>query len=357
MYLSELTSDSFMTRMPTFSEPHERPSDVDERAIPRIFRVPPELAGLRLDVFMQTQLNRTSRTRTQTIVRACAYSPEGKHLRPSSRVAAEQRVVLWRPPWDENPVPTELPIVFEDEHYLVINKPPYIPVHPSARYFKNTVIKVLEDKYPDQYLSLVHRIDRETSGVLFLSKSRVSDRAIKIVFEKREGIQKQYQAICWGIPPQAQFDVRTPLERDPTSRTKVRMRVASPGHGLWAGTQFLMLETRFHPQTRKAYTLLQCELETGRQHQIRVHLNSLGLPIVGDKLYAFDEGYFMRAVDGEDTEQDRNQLELPRHALHASSIALTHPMTQEPLRIQAPMPTDMASFWEELSPQPSSPDP
>ena len=108
-----------------------------------------------------------------------------------------------------------------------------------------------------------------------------------------------------------------------------------------------MEQTRNAPNGR-CYALVRCELETGRQHQIRVHLASLGAPIVGDKLYGPDETCFARGADGELTEDDLRLLELPRHALHAARLALTHPMTRAPLSIEAPLPDDLHAFWDGL---------
>lgn len=335
-----------MSRLRSHEETFVRPPGVEENAVVSVFRVPAELAGMRLDVFLKHELKRTSRTRAQAIIKFSAYDAEGRRLRSNDRVHAEQRVLLWRPAWDEDPVPLDLPVLFEDEYLLAISKPAGIPVHPTARYHRNTVIKVLQDLRPGTFLSLAHRLDRETSGVLFLAKTPAADRAIKGVFQDREDIEKTYTAISWGRPPAAEFRVDLPLELDPTSKTKVKMRVAAPGEGLPSGTRFRVQGERY--LEGKHYTRLRCDLETGRQHQIRVHLLSAGLPIVGDKLYAFDEGYFTRDVDGKATEEDRLRLELPRHALHASRLALVHPITLAPLEVVAPLPAEMEAFWSRL---------
>lgn len=335
-----------MSRLRSKEETFHRPLGVDENAVVSIFRVPAESAGMRLDIFLQHEMKRTSRTRAQAIVRHSAYDAEGRRLRCNDRVRAEQRILLWRPPWDESPVPIELPILFEDEYLLVVSKPAGIPVHPTARYHRNTVIKVLQQLRADAFLSLSHRLDRETSGVLFLTKTPAADRAIKRLFQDRENIEKSYTAICWGQSSVREFRVDLPLELDPTSKTKVRMRIAAPGEGLASGTRFTVEGVRGREEQR--YTRLRCDLETGRQHQIRVHLLSARLPIVGDKLYAFDEGYFTREVDGKSTEEDRLRLELPRHALHASRVSLNHPITGRFLEVLAPLPTDMEAFWSQL---------
>lgn len=326
-----------------------RPEGIPEGSVLSVFRVPPEVAGQRVDVFLQSQLKRTSRTRAQFIVRNSAYDEKGRRFRPGERVQAHQHVLLWRPPWDETPVPTEIPVLYEDEHLLAVCKPAGLPVHPTARYHKNTVIKLLELARPEQWLSLGHRIDRETSGVLLLSKNAECDRELKKALEARDGIEKTYEAITWGIPRggAAEFRVDEPLELDPTSKTKVKMRIGITPEALEAATIFRLVATARRDD--RDYARLRCELLTGRQHQIRVHLASVGTPIVGDKLYGPDEELFARGADGELTEEDLVELEHPRHALHAARLALTHPITRAPLVIEAPLPADLEDLWNGIA--------
>jgi 23S rRNA pseudouridine1911/1915/1917 synthase len=342
----------------------DRPEGVDEGAVLSVFRVPPELAGQRLDVFLQGELRRTSRTRTQFIVRNSAFDARGKRLRPNHRVQSEELVLLWRPPWDEDPVPTTVPILHEDEHLFAVDKPALLPVHPTARYHRNTLIKVLKDARPDEFVSLGHRLDRETSGVLICSKSAACDRALKMQIEARTGVDKTYRAITWGVPDASRaslvdgivtpaadgpgaFRFERSLELDPDGRYRVKMRLGKTPNALSASTRFLV-EDSVTAKSGRAYALVRCELETGRQHQIRLHLASLGAPIVGDKLYGPDETCFARGADGELTEDDLKMLELPRHALHAARLSLTHPITRGPLVIEAPLPDDLRTFWDEL---------
>jgi 23S rRNA pseudouridine1911/1915/1917 synthase len=327
-----------------------RPEGVDERAVMTVFRVPPEVAGQRVDVFIQSQLHRTSRTRAQFIVRASAYDAAGRALRPNDRVRAGMEILLWRAPWDETPVPTDVPVLYEDEHLLAVDKPAHLPVHPTARYHRNTLIKILQSERPGQFLSLGHRIDRETSGVLLVSKSSACDRALKRALELRDGIEKTYFAITRGIPALAErgrVRFERNMELDSESPLRVKMRISDAPDSLYASTVFEILEVR--GEDGAPYALVRCDLETGRQHQIRVHLATLGAPLVGDKLYGHDERAFARAADGELTEEDHALLEMPRHALHAAALALPHPMTGEPLRVESPLPEDMAAFWDALT--------
>jgi 23S rRNA pseudouridine1911/1915/1917 synthase len=303
-------------------------------------------------VFVQAHLHRTSRTRAQAIVRASAYDGTGRKLDPNDRVRPEQYVLLWRAPWDETPVPVDVPIVYEDEHLLAVDKPAMLPVHPTARYHRNTLIKVLQAARPDcPFLSLGHRLDRETSGVMLVSKTRACDRALKKKLEARDGIDKTYLAMTWGVPDpgdgRAHFRLERAMELDLANPLRVKMRISDAATALAASTVFDVVESRRN-EVGRIYALVRCTLETGRQHQIRVHLASLGTPVVGDKLYGPDERAFARSADGELTGDDVAMLETARHALHSSRLAMPHPITGDPLVVEAPMPPDMATFWASL---------
>ncbi|NUP08099.1 MAG: RluA family pseudouridine synthase [Polyangiaceae bacterium] len=335
-----------------------RPAEVDERAVVTVLRVPPECAGMRLDRFVQSQLKRTSRTRAQVIIKRGAYSPDARLLRPSDRVRAEQRILLWRAPWDEEVIESSLPVLFEDDALLAIDKPPGVPVHPTARYYRSTVVKMLEAERPGERHFLAHRIDRETSGVLLLSKVADADRHVKKQFAgidprtdraaSRRMVDKTYLAIVHGWPDANRFVVDRPLEEDDTSRLRVKMRCAPEGRGLVATTRCSVRARRIRPSTGARYALVACELETGRQHQIRVHMASTGHALVGDKLYGPDENLHARGADGELTDEDHAMLEIPRHALHAHELELDHPSSGTRLKIVSPLPSDLAAFWDEL---------
>ncbi len=330
----------------------QRPPDVAPEAVMRVMRVPKELAGTRLDRFIQRQLRATSRTRSQLIVRRAAFSVDGRRLKKNHRLRAEERVVLWRPPWDEEMSDVELPIVYEDEALLAINKPPHIVVHPTARHHRNTVSMLLGAQRPEERLTLIHRIDRETSGVLLVARTRAADRLVKIQFEERKGVVKRYTAITWDWPTWDRYTCELPLMQDTHSPYRVKMGIAdtqSPAPGAkQSATTFEIIARRINATGRR-YAMVRCTLHTGRQHQIRVHLAALGLPVVGDKLYGPDEHLFARGADGELTAEDHSVLELPRQALHASDIAFDHPTTGERLEVAAPLYADLQVFWDTLT--------
>ncbi len=323
-----------------------RPRELDPRTTARTLRVAPELAGTRLDVFLKLMLRHTSRTQAKKIARFGAYSPEGSKLRPNQRLRAEQHVVLWRVPVDELDPDLELPAVYEDDDLLVINKPPGLTVHPTASHYHRTVTRILEAQRPELQVSLVHRLDQDTSGILLIAKHTAADRAFKMLLEGTlrlpadcaTPLRKTYRAITWGRPPEGLCQL--PLERDVDNPLRVKMQVAKPNTGLEALTQITVVAQRGR------YCLVECGLLTGRQHQIRVHLAALGTPVVGDRLYGPDERLHARGADGELTDADRALLELPRQALHAHRYELPHALTFAPLDLRAPLASDMVDFWE-----------
>jgi 23S rRNA pseudouridine1911/1915/1917 synthase len=329
--------------------PVVRPEGVPEDAILRILRVPGELAGMRLDRFVQSQLRSTSRTRARMIVKRGAYSVQGRPRRPSERVRANEWIALWRLPFEDIDGQAPLPVLYEDAHLLVIDKPALVTVHPTARYHQNTVIKRLQAERPAEFLALIHRLDRETSGILLLARSLDAERAFKRKLEERSlsleddatrGVQKIYLALTHGVPPDGLVDV--PLEPDAENPLRVKMRVAEGGAGLESRTSLRVRETR------GSYALVECALHTGRQHQIRLHLSYLGCPVVGDKLYGPDERLLARAADDELSAADEALLELPRHALHAHIYRMSHAVTGEPLEVIAPLPQDLSDFWASI---------
>ncbi|HXX69198.1 MAG TPA: RluA family pseudouridine synthase [Polyangiaceae bacterium] len=328
-----------------------RPADVADGAVVSVFRVQPERSGQRVDVFVQGQLHRTSRTRAQAIVRASAYDEAGRRLKVNDRVRPGQLVLLWRPPWDERLEPIPIQVLWEDEHLLAVSKPPLLAVHPTARHHKNTLIKLLQAERPEcRFLSLGHRLDRETSGVIVISKTPECDRRLKKQIEARR-VEKTYVALTWGVPDRGDgakvFRYERGLELDSAHPLRVKMRVRDGPGALYAATRVEVVSVR-RVSDERAYAWVRCGLETGRQHQIRVHLATLGAPVVGDKLYGPDESAFARAADDELTDEDLERLEMSRHALHAARLELSHPITDARLVIEAPLPADMTEFWESL---------
>jgi 23S rRNA pseudouridine1911/1915/1917 synthase len=294
-------------------------------------------------VFLSLTLRTTSRTRAKRIAKFSAFRLDGTRFRPNQRLQAEDQVVLWRVPIDDADPDLDMAEVYRDDHILVVNKPPNITVHPTGNHYNNTVTRVLELRYPGHYFSLVHRLDRDTSGILILGLTQAADRAFKMLLESTikvpvgvdASIRKTYQAITWGVPKEGLVDM--PLERDPDNPLRVKMRVHPNGQS--AQTLVRVLEVAGN------YARVECRLLTGRQHQIRIHLAEIGTPVVGDRLYGPDERLHARGADGKLTEEDLDLLELPRQALHAWKYELPHAITWQRLAFEAELPLDLADFW------------
>ncbi len=314
-----------------------RPPGVPEDAIVSIFTVRPERAGLRLDRYLSTEISRLTRTRARAIVDAFAFTLDARPLRPAHRVRADEVIVVYRPRWEEPDVPRTLGIVYEDEHLLAVDKPPGLPVHPTARFYDNTVTAVLAELYPDQHTTLCHRIDRETSGVLLIARSPAAERAMKMDFAARR-VHKTYHALVYGRVEPETFTIDAPL-RLAGGALNVRMKVASLAEGAMPSCTRVQVLERF-----EGFTLVAAYPETGRQHQIRVHMAHVGHPLVGDKLYAHGDEVFVRCLEGPPDEAMRALLLLDRHALHAHAVEFAHPVTGAATRVEAPLAADIAAF-------------
>ncbi|MFI5302785.1 MAG: RluA family pseudouridine synthase [Polyangiales bacterium] len=329
-----------------------RPEGVDARAILTVIRVPREWEKWRLDRVVHATFHRMSRTRAQQVIDVGAFAPDGRRLRASSRVRFDDLVLLYRPPFEEPDVPLDMPVVFEDEHLLAIDKPSGLPVHPTARYHHKTVTARLAVVRPDEFFALCHRIDRETSGVLLIAKDRDTERLVKKALETHDAIQKRYLAITWGVPFDKSGRIALSLALDETHRFRVKMKIcdADAPDAQHAATRYEVLGVRrARGDASRRYALIACDLETGRQHQIRAHLTAIGAPIVGDKLYGPDDELFARGADGTLTEDDLALLELPRHALHAHRLGFDHPRKKgERVTIVAALPRDLQEFWDAL---------
>ncbi len=300
--------------------------------------VPKECDGWRLDRFVQGRIPRLSRTRIQKMIRAQAELG-GPTLRPASRVAGGQRLTLLRPAPEEPDVPRHYRVIAEDGPLIAIDKPAGLPVHATARYHRNTLMALLRDGYDPPYPHLVHRLDRETSGVLLLCRDPTLEAALKGELAHRR-VQKRYLAIVRGQLPAEEGEIDGAIGPHPESGIRVKMRVRAEGQP--ACTRYRVLERRGD------YALVVAEPRTGRQHQIRVHLAHAGAYVVGDKLYGPDPSCMLEHLETGWSESLAARLELPRHALHAAEMRLRHPQRGDALCFEAPLSDDLQAFWEGL---------
>ena len=306
-----------------------------------VFVVTRDWGGVRLDRFISGCIPRLSRNKAQEIVRACAFAPDGRRRNPSERVRVGETVCLVRPRLHEPQTQVEVPIIFEDEHLVVVNKPPGLPVHPSATYHLHTLTQWLRTRYGEPAPRLGHRLDRETSGVLICARSVGVDRKIKHAFEHRQ-TEKVYLALVehTTLPERGVIDLSL---RRALKGPHYRIEVAepSPESGLCARTCFRVLASGSQTQ------LVALRPVTGRQHQLRVHLAALGSPIIGDKLYgpsgqaAFD-AYTVGAFD----DLWATRCGASRHLLHAWWLSLPDPVLgKQALKYTAAIPEDMQLAW------------
>lgn len=301
------------------------------------FEVGPHHHGWRLDRFIKARVPRLSRTRIQKMIRA-QRELAGVELRPSERVRHGQRLTLIRPAPVEPDVPRRYDVLFDDEHLLAICKPAGLPVHATARFHRNTLTALLREQHaPGEEPRLVHRIDKETSGVMLLARERQTEVALKRALARRE-VRKRYLAIVHGDPGErGAID----LSIGPDTASGIRIKQGVDAAGLPALTRWRRIDKRAD------YALVEAAPHTGRQHQIRVHLAAIGHPIVGDKLYGPDPSLMLEYLETGWTERLAARLTLPRQALHASSIEFGHPHTGSSMRVDCPLTEDLQRFWDD----------
>ena len=312
----------------------ERPTTITHR-----FVVEAECDGWRLDRFLQKRIPRLSRARVQRVIRGECWLDE-RACRPSSSVLPGQVVRFIRPAPIEPEVPRTLPVLYTDESFYVLDKPAGIAMHPTAKFHYATVTAVLRELFPTEKLEICHRLDLETSGALVVARTKEATIAIKKAFARRH-IEKTYLAVAhWPegdrLAESGVIDLPLGLEEKGLTRVKMVVTPIDKG-GLPSRTRYEVLERR------GSYALVQCHPETGRQHQIRAHLDAIGAPIVADKLYP-DAQIF---VDYQDSgwEAVEERVPLRRHALHAQRIVFPHPTTGVPVEVRSPLPDELRALF------------
>ena len=312
--------------------------DGTPKIVERRFLVELDFQGFRLDHYLKAKIPRLSRTKLQTIIRTQLTREPPRPARPNSRVTAGETLTIRRPARPEPPCPRDFRVVFEDEHVMVIDKPAGLPMHASAKFYFNTLTRVIAERFPNDALQICHRLDRETSGLVVLARGKQTAAQLKGAFANKI-VRKHYLAVVHGQPPWTNpYDIDLGLKLAGKA-ADISIRMVVDEHAPRAVTR---VQTR---ETRADYALVDCAPITGRQHQIRAHLAAAGFPIVGDKLYAHGDDMFIRCCDGTATEDDLLQLELPRHALHAARIAFPHPATDQTVTVDSVLPEDLHKFF------------
>lgn len=315
-------------------------SDTDPEIVEIRFTVEPGCHDWRLDRYLQHKIRRLSRSKIALIIRD-TLSLNGAPVRKSGvKVRRGDAVLIRRPLPEEPPVPKNIAVVGEGPGWLALDKPAGLPVHPTARYLHNTLTGVVKERFgPGSGLNMAHRLDRETSGVVLFGTSPEATRALKASF-RQGAVTKRYLAIVEGDLAETRT-VDAPIGPALGSVIRIRMGVRPDGQPA---------RTRFEPLQRfGSHTLVTALPETGRQHQIRVHLESLGLRLLGDKLYGRPDDFFLTLVEEGLSPAMQKELGLPRHALHAAYLRFPRPDGQgEKDCAQAPLAPDLIEFLQGL---------
>ena len=308
----------------------------------------------RLDRFLADQLA-LSRTVASRLIADKRVTRDGRPLRASTQLERGAIVTVELPPADEPqprtyaPAHRDLTFAYEDEHLAVVDKPAGLVVHPGPGHWDDTLVNVLTERgtplaqegdNAGSRPGIVHRLDRDTSGLLLLAKTDAAHRRLTRMIERRE-VERVYAALAWGHLARSPVDIEAPITRHPKDRK--RMTVL-------AGGRYAVTHARVI--ARFAQTdLLRLTLDTGRTHQIRVHLAHVGHPIVGDREYAF--GGSRRVTPSERQAAERIEALAPRQLLHAAWLSLAHPVTGARLELRSEWPADVVPALAAAAADPS----
>ena len=305
-------------------------------------RLEPAHAGWRLDRALAASIPTLSRERLKNLIRSGAVEAAGAALRdPAVKVRGDERFMLAVP--EPEPAHNEaqdipLRIVFEDQHLLVVDKPAGLVVHPAAGNRDGTLVNALLHHCGGSLSGIggvarpgiVHRIDKDTSGLLVVAKTDVAHEGLAKQFAAHS-IERRYLAIVSGVPKAAEGTIDEPLARSAANRKKIA--IVKGSRGKRAVTHWRRVTVLSQA------ALVECQLETGRTHQVRVHMASIGHPLVGDPVYG---------RSGKAHGKLLNELQFHRQALHAAELGFIHPVTKHRLLFASAMPPDMQELFEAL---------
>jgi 23S rRNA pseudouridine1911/1915/1917 synthase len=317
------------------------------------FRIHKEAALQRLDIYLHKRLPDYSRTLMQKLIKEGLVTVNGRASKPGYEINLGDVIVVKVPRLIEpQVVAREIPIevVFEDDHLLAVNKPPHFVVHPAAGHWDDTLVNALlahcggelpetDDVYKP---GVVHRLDKDTSGIILAAKTLQAHGGLTKQFQERT-IRKEYHAIVEGVIEYDEDVIDKDMDRHKKDFEK--MAVVKKGTGLEAVSRYRVLE-RFD-----GFTYVRVEPKTGRTHQIRVHLQSIGHPCVADSAYGRRDALFLRdiaEVEQDARVEDPSQPLIMRQALHAHRITFDHPISGERISFAAPVAQDMSMLLELL---------
>jgi 23S rRNA pseudouridine1911/1915/1917 synthase len=291
-----------------------------------------EAAGERLDKALAARFEDLSRVQIQDLIREGMVTVDARPVKASYRLEGGETISIKIPvpEADQEPLPETIPLVilYEDEQVAVIDKPAGMVVHPAYGHSSGTLVNAVLGRWPEvarfsapERAGIVHRLDKETSGVILIAKSAAALENLREQFKAR-AVEKRYIALVEGIPQTPEGLIDAPIGRDPNQRK--RMAVARGGRD--ARTEYRVIETYAY------HSLLEAFPKTGRTHQIRVHLAFIGCPVVGDNVYG----------------PRKQRIKMKRHFLHAAAITFTLPGDEKRLTVESPLPASLQNILDKL---------
>ncbi len=312
--------------------------------VPSDFIVKARMTGKRIDAYLASRYPDYSRSVIQKVIDADAVLVNGQPTKASYKVREGDQIRAWFPDLgDGSHVPEDIPltIVYEDAAFTVVDKPAGLVTHPAKGNWTGTMVNALQFHFDtlstvggEHRPGIVHRLDRDTSGLLIVAKDDRAHKELARQFEART-IRKEYLALVYGAPSRDSDFIEKPLGMHPHQREKVAVRSLEDG-GKEAATFYEVLE-RFD-----GFALVRCKPRTGRTHQIRVHLAHIGHPVLADKAYSGRERLTLGDLLGPGA-PEADRVLIARQALHAHALDLLHPMTGASIHFATPMPADMAA--------------
>jgi len=308
----------------------------------------PEEAGTRLDSFLAARIGTLSRSRVKALILDGHVTRAGTVTKDPSESVQPGASYHLTPPAPEPATPQGedigLDILYEDAHLLVLNKPAGMVVHPAPGNPDGTLVNALIAHCGDSLTGIggekrpgiVHRLDKDTSGIMVVAKTDLAHTRLSTAFATRD-LEREYRAICWGVPATSTGSIEGDIGRDPRDRKRMAVVTRNGKHAL---TNYRVLHV-----FGQAAALLSCRLATGRTHQIRVHCAHIGHPLIGDPVYLKRRPAAAKYL----SEPARSlALDFPRQALHAQTLGFAHPITGEALRFTVPPPADFLALEDAL---------
>jgi 23S rRNA pseudouridine1911/1915/1917 synthase len=297
--------------------------------------------GVRLDQYLVSLFPDYSRSVFQKVIEAAAVTVNDQPAKASYKVRNGDRIRLWLPaPTHEEPVPEDIPlaVLYEDEFVAIINKPADMVVHPAKGHWSGTLVNALQFHFGqlsqlngDYRPGIVHRLDRDTSGAILIAKDEMTHRDLSYQFEHRK-IFKEYQAITAGVLDRDSDYIERRIGHHPHDRVKM-MVTTDDEEGKEACSYYEVIE-RF-----RGFSFCRIQPRTGRTHQIRVHLASIGCPVLADKTYSGRDCLRLSDLVAE-TAEAADEILMPRQALHAARLRFWHPRRRQMIEAEAPLPPE-----------------